>query len=263
MGTFGDTLRQARDDLGVSLADAERETHVHRRYLEALESEDPTALPPPVYTRGVIRTYSQYLGLNPEIMLDLFGRKTHEAERPELRPIPAQLTAPRSIPFRPVVVLGFVVMAGLLATYLWSQYTSFVESVGQAETVPTSVAAATPTVPAKPTQAAAAATPIPAATPSVVPPASAAPPASGPSVARSRGLVVEARIAERTWVRVWVDERKVLEETVQAGSRTFTAEQQVRMQVANAAVVQVLVNGVSQGSLGAQGQAVDASWNRQ
>ncbi len=56
MGTFGDTLREAREDLGVSLADAERETRISRRYLEALESEDEAALPAGVYTRGFIRT---------------------------------------------------------------------------------------------------------------------------------------------------------------------------------------------------------------
>ena len=46
MWTLGETLRQARLDKGVSLADAARETRIRRGYLEALEAEDAAALPP-------------------------------------------------------------------------------------------------------------------------------------------------------------------------------------------------------------------------
>src|SRR3954447_18198618 len=64
MGSIGETLRQARIDKGVSIADAERATYIRRRYLEALEADDYAALPASVYTRGFIRTYAEYLGLD-------------------------------------------------------------------------------------------------------------------------------------------------------------------------------------------------------
>jgi hypothetical protein len=65
-------------------------------------------------------------------------------------------------------------------------------------------------------------------------------------------------------MEVWVDGRSVMAETVQTGfTRSFTAEQQVRMRVGNAAGVQVVVNGATQGPLGGRGQAVDAFWGRQ
>ena len=261
MGTFGDTLRRAREDLGASLADAERETHIHRRYLEALEHEDQAALPAPVFTRGFIRTYCQYLGLDPEAMLDLYGQTPPSGDRQELRPIPAQVNAPRPISLRPVAALGVLVMAGLLVAYLWSQYNSFVESleqIGQAPTSRTAAASPSPTAPSKPSPPVVAASPEASPSPVVV----AASPSPVPTPAR--GLVVEARVVERTWLEVWVDGQSALAETVQPGvSRTFTAEQQVRMRVGNAAGVQVVVNGTSQGPLGARGQAVDASWGRQ
>jgi cytoskeletal protein RodZ len=260
MGIFGDTLRQAREDLGASIADAERETHIHRRYLEALEAEDESALPATVYTRGFIRTYSHYLGLNPEAMIDLFGPRIDLGERAELRPIPAQVGAPRPIALRPVVLLGMLVMAGLLTAYLWSQYNAFVESLGQVEQVPTSRGAASPTVSPKPTGSPTA--PAVAASPSPSPPVVAASPVPTPT--SGRGLLVEARIVERTWLEVWVDGRTAVAETMAPGTnRSFTAEQQVRMRVGNAAGVQVTVNGVSQGALGAPGQAVEAIWGRQ
>ncbi len=257
MGTFGDTLRQAREDLGVSLVDAERETRIHRRYLEALENEDSGVLPAPVYTRGFIRTYCQYLGLNPEGMIDLFGPRQAIEAQAELRPIPAQFSTPRSISLRPVVALGLLVMVGLLAAYLWAQYNSFVESLNQAEQAPSARTAVPAPVAAKPSPS-----PSPALATGLSPRPVAVAPTPPPTP--SRGLVVEARVVERTWIEVWTDERQVMAETAQAGlTRTFQAEQQVKMRVGNAAGVQVIVNGSSQGPLGARGQAVEASWGRQ
>ena len=138
MGTFGQALRDAREDLGVSLAEAERETRISRRYLEALETEDDSAMPPAVYTRGFIRTYCQYLGLNPDAMLDLFGPRQAIEDNVEIRPIPAEVNAPRVISFRPAVVLAGLIVASLLVVYLWGQYTSFLENVDRIDTAPTS-----------------------------------------------------------------------------------------------------------------------------
>src|SRR5580765_7976457 len=102
MGTFGDTLRQAREDLGASLTEAERETRINRRYLEALEIEDDSSLPAAVYTRGFIQTYCRYLGLNPDGMLDLFGPRRILEEHAEIRPIPADVAATPRMRIRPV-----------------------------------------------------------------------------------------------------------------------------------------------------------------
>jgi cytoskeleton protein RodZ len=257
LGTFGQALRDAREDLGVSLDDAERETRINRRYLEALETEDDSAMPPAVYTRGFIRTYSMYLGLDPEAMLDAYGPQQAIEDNVRIRPIPAELNAPRSIPFRPAVVFAGLIVASLLVVYLWGQYTSFRETVDQIEIAPTTRA------PTATVAVSRASSPSPS-------PGSAIPSLAGPSpspvvaVVPERGLVVDAKVVDRTWMEVWVDGRSVMADTVQVGfTRSFTAEQQVRMRVGNAAGVQVVVNGSNQGPLGGRGQAVDAIWGRQ
>jgi cytoskeleton protein RodZ len=260
LGTFGQTLRQAREDLGASLAEAERETRISRRYLEALEQENESALPAAVYTRGFIKIYCQYLGLNPDGMVDLFGPQQALVDNVQIRPIPAEIHQPRSIPVRPVVVVAGLVLVSLLAVYLWGQYTSFQENIGRIDAAPTSRTLGTPPI--------VVATPSPAPSPTVGgPPILGAGPSPSPVAtagAPERGLIVEVRVVERTWMEVWIDGRSEMAETVQTGfSRSFTAEQQVRMRVGNAAGVQVVVNGVTQGPLGARGQAVDAIWGRQ
>jgi hypothetical protein len=72
MAELGNTLSRTRRARGITLEDAERDTHVSKRYLLALENEDFTVFPAPVYARGFLRTYSRYLGLNPEELVRVF-----------------------------------------------------------------------------------------------------------------------------------------------------------------------------------------------
>jgi cytoskeletal protein RodZ len=78
MSELGTLLVRAREARGLTLEDAERDTRISRRYLQALESEQFEAIPAPVYARGFLRSYSQYLGLDPQQMLDMFPRDDDE-----------------------------------------------------------------------------------------------------------------------------------------------------------------------------------------
>lgn len=95
MGVLGETLQQMRRSRGLSLEEAERDTHISRHYLEALEAEDFSALPAPVFGKGFLRIYAQYLGLNPQDLLNLYPSSPREElylhplpdlEQPSLRP---------------------------------------------------------------------------------------------------------------------------------------------------------------------------------
>jgi hypothetical protein len=66
MGELGFSLSQARLARGLSLEDVERSTLISRRFLRALEIQDYSVFPAPVYARGFLRTYSRFLGLDPE-----------------------------------------------------------------------------------------------------------------------------------------------------------------------------------------------------
>jgi transcriptional regulator with XRE-family HTH domain len=74
MGELGSWLIRAREARGLTLEDAERDTRISRRYLQALETEQFEVIPAPVYARGFLRSYSQYLGLDPVAMLGMFPR---------------------------------------------------------------------------------------------------------------------------------------------------------------------------------------------
>ncbi len=77
---IGPELRDARLGRGYSLDDCQRATRISRRYLEALEDEDFEALPAPVFARGFLRSYAQYLGLDPTALVRRYPGEPRPAE---------------------------------------------------------------------------------------------------------------------------------------------------------------------------------------
>lgn len=84
---IGERLIQAREERGLTLEDAERDTRISRRYLQALEDEAFDVIPAPVYARGFLRSYSQYLGLETAPLLARFPEQAPAGGAPA-RPSP-------------------------------------------------------------------------------------------------------------------------------------------------------------------------------
>src|ERR1700682_1695395 len=76
LATFGEELRREREIRGISLKEIADTTKISKRFLEAIERNDHKTLPAPVFTRGFVREYSRYLGLNAE---DIVSRYNYAA----------------------------------------------------------------------------------------------------------------------------------------------------------------------------------------
>jgi helix-turn-helix protein len=76
----GTILREARNRRKVDLSEVEATTRIRLRYLRAIESEDWSVLPGGVYTRGFIRTYASFLGLDGERLAEDY-RQSVEGDR--------------------------------------------------------------------------------------------------------------------------------------------------------------------------------------
>lgn len=96
MGELGSLLTRAREARGLTLEDAERDTRISRRYLAALEAEQFDVIPAPVYARGFLRSYSQYLGLDPQEMLAMFPREDEDPYGREAEPARPSMDRPIS-----------------------------------------------------------------------------------------------------------------------------------------------------------------------
>jgi cytoskeletal protein RodZ len=120
-----DRLAAARERKGVDLIRAERDTKIRVRYLSALERGDYRDLPGAVYTKGFLRNYAIYLGLDPEDVLRQWRRERGEQTAPEPAIVPPRpLEEPaRPLHFSPSVVVAALLTAGvvLFFVYLGSQ----------------------------------------------------------------------------------------------------------------------------------------------
>ncbi len=256
MGSIGETLRQARIDKGVSLVEAERATFIRHRYLEALEQDDTAALPALVYTRGFIRTYAEYLGLNPQSMLDLHQPPRHRDAPPRLRPMAQPPAKGQPLPLMYPLVVGGAVLAVLLLLYLRTDTFNPESGSSLAGASATGVATRAGLQPgALISPGALLRTPSPGAT--------AEPTVADLTPTPIEGVLVVAVVSGDTWVEAWVDGESEFAEIVEGGERkTLQGSQSVRLRIADAAAVSVTVNGEQQAPLGADGQAVEASWSR-
>jgi cytoskeleton protein RodZ len=75
---IGPTLREARNRRKLDLAAVEAAIKIRVRYLQAIENEEWDALPGGAYTRGFIRTYASYLGLDGDRLADDYRRAAAE-----------------------------------------------------------------------------------------------------------------------------------------------------------------------------------------
>jgi cytoskeletal protein RodZ len=256
---LGEVLREAREEQGLTIEAVEEAIHIRRHVLEALEAGDFKTFPSPVVTRGLIRNYARYLKLDPIEALTLYDGNG-------VVPVKGQRLTPDGIEFmnlsmapRPLVnwefviggVLFVLVMAG--ASYLF--YGTVVQSGGitptptktpQVEALGQNAALAIPTI-----------TPLPTETPTPLPPTDT------PTPVIYNGVTVELVLQEASWVQILVDDVEAFEGVLQPGEqRSWSGQQRVAIRAGNAGGVEVIVNGISRGFMGDQGQVVDQIWEK-
>lgn len=62
--SIGEQLRAAREAHAVTLDEAEAQTRIRKKFLQALEQGDMSVLPSTAHAKGFLRNYAQYLGLD-------------------------------------------------------------------------------------------------------------------------------------------------------------------------------------------------------
>jgi len=75
--TIGERLREARMRRELDIADAETYTKIRAKYLRALENDEFGMLPDSTLAKTFLRTYSEYLGLDAQLLIEEF-RAQHE-----------------------------------------------------------------------------------------------------------------------------------------------------------------------------------------
>jgi cytoskeleton protein RodZ len=272
MSSLGSYLRDLRTAKGMSLDEVSRVTRVGRTHLEALEAEELSALPAPVFVKGFIRAYCEFLQANPAEALGryqvLTGERSPGAAPLRAEPLGAGLgRGPVFVSVILLVVLAaalFLLNSGLRGDAPHAPRpqpatpgSSAAAPAASEPAVAPSAPSVAPTTPSAKPEAVAAMAPS-AVTPAVTAPAVPVPTALAPASAPARGaqrLVVRA--IEPTWVRVQMDGDRSVEELLPAGAtREWSAEKRFTVTVGNAAGVTLELNGRTLPPLGAPGAVI-------
>jgi cytoskeletal protein RodZ len=114
-------LYAARERKGVDLYRAERDTKIRARYLSALERGEYKELPGDVYTKGFLRNYALYLGLDPDEVVGQWRRERGDAAvaRPVISvPKPIAQSRP-GLQFSPSIVVAALLTILIVGVGVW------------------------------------------------------------------------------------------------------------------------------------------------
>ena len=81
MESYGEILRQAREEKNLELDRIARETSIEERFLKGLEDEDSGVFPGEAYLTGFLRNYANFLEVDSEYLLKNV-KKAHQFSKP-------------------------------------------------------------------------------------------------------------------------------------------------------------------------------------
>ncbi|MDQ6693302.1 MAG: DUF4115 domain-containing protein [Chloroflexota bacterium] len=297
MAQLGDMLRDAREERGISLAQAERETKIRQKYISALEDDNSAALPGAVYARGFLRNYALYLGINPDEAQDMFDNQSQptrtriRAARGETAIVPRVRQKSDKISIQPLspqpidtrvrygssyIAVSLLALPLIIAFYfIYSAYAGRTNANAPILT-PQSRPATVTTLPTSASIVTLVGTPSGAFnTPTVlVPQAPGAPQPTQPGTSSSpqpsvtaplaTSVIAQVSVTRDSYLRITADGRQVYVGTLAKGStRQYTGKSTVRILTGRGDSTRVTINGVDQGFMGtAANQVVTKEWDR-
>ncbi len=240
--SFGQELRREREVRDVTLEEISAATKISVRTLAALENDQFASLPAPVFTKGFIREFSRYLGLDPEKMVNSYTyhrqqketentvvRKQRETEERAVSEMRHTLESRRWL----VLFIAAVLIVGLVLLALFMRKSLFGDA-GRTESGPGLAATAAASWSARP-----------------------ASPATAGSAQPSPEVVLRLEFIAASWIELVVDGRAQISELIPAGTtREFRASNELVMTLGNAGGVRGEVNGKPVPPLGKPGQVV-------
>jgi transcriptional regulator with XRE-family HTH domain len=255
LASFGEELRREREIRAISLKEIADATKISKRFLEAIEKNDHKTLPAPVFTRGFVREYARYLGLNSEDMVNRYNYAAAGDDRIEQSEHLDRLVTPKTIepvrqpkgipsPFARIdrnIYLLILVTAALAGVIWWAVERKREARNDEVRAIPAPAAAATPKI---------------------------APRAKPADTATSQDEVLHLTIDmdEDSVIELEADGSSIYKGELKRGDhKTFDAKNQFRFhKIGNAAGPRLTLNGVQIPPLGPEKKVLhDRIFNRQ
>jgi cytoskeletal protein RodZ len=248
--SLGALIAKTRTDARLTVEDLSKLTNIPTTLLRDMENNNFAKCGGETYARGHLRNIASKVGIDERIFLDLFESEVTAPAKP-IRELLNQnnVTTPYREPRR---ISWKILAAGSAAALILFAGVQifFLDSENPAELEVITAASATPSEPAAE---------------SVVPSTSASPETTSTStVSGPAGVNIEL-VASRgaTWLYATNEEGKVLfSGMIRMGySKNFIQPEQVNLRVGNAGGVDISVNGKDVGSVGADREVVNLTYN--
>lgn len=238
--TLGETLKERRKQLGISLPQAEEQLHIRSRLLEALEEGDYERLPNPGYVRGYVSSYARYLELDPEPLLNMYYAETGHGRFHRIE-LPEQAVKPRdeqhALPWR--AALAVVAVIALLSLVVWGVMAAIRGPEGPPPIAPESTSTATTSTSGSTSTTSGSSS----AGGGIVPSSSAEATATRPKP-KSFALKIEIANGGQSWLEVKVDGTTQYANTASGpATKTYKVAKSAQVQIGRPSVVKVYRNG--------------------
>lgn len=222
---------------GLTLEQAEEETKIRVKYLDALEKENFEILPGKVYAKAFLRTYAKFLDLDSEAIISQYNESATPVQVPEVKkpePVPPERKRGRS----KIKYLGYLVaVIAIGAIFLYNAYgkTGYLQ-------------------PSKPKPHATKSAPLTTQ--------SNRPAQPKPTQEAASKVNLTLNVTDSTsWIQVVADGNTIFSGELSAGqSKNFQAQQNIYLTLGNAGSVDVQLNGQDLGKLGGPGEVVRKSF---
>jgi cytoskeletal protein RodZ len=240
--SLGALIVKTRTDARLSVEDLSKLTNIPATLLRDMENNNFAKCGGETYARGHLRNIATKVGIDERIFLDLFESEVTAPAKP-IRDLLNEnnVTMPYQEPKRISWKILAAGSAAALILFAGAQI-FFLDSENGAELEVITTASATPSEPAAET---------------VTPSTAASPEIAG-------GVNIEL-VASRgaTWLYATNEDGKVLFSGMirMGNSKNFIQPEQVNLRVGNAGGVDISVNGENVGSIGANGEVVNLTYN--
>ncbi|EKF75677.1 hypothetical protein A11A3_02372 [Alcanivorax hongdengensis A-11-3] len=131
----GERCRQAREEQGMSTAQAAERLHLSHTYLLALEADDYERLPEATFVKGYLRNYARVLGLPADEIANTFQQMVNEDAFDKPLNLP-ELAPPAPAWRRPAIIVAILIIIALLVWALWPTSETLPPLAPSADTAP-------------------------------------------------------------------------------------------------------------------------------
>ena len=126
MKSVGETFRQKREELNLSLKEVENVTSIRMNYLQAIEEGKMDSLLSPVYAQGFLKQYANYLGIDSDAIIrnhpEIFSKPEKQEFAYGIGTLEKRGTPGNSVKWMPNALWALLFLTFVIACWYFAKY---------------------------------------------------------------------------------------------------------------------------------------------